>query len=190
MEEKSGGWEKIILSKKLGKGRAQSLSHEAEEWQYRRLGGSLPRASTMRTSQWQQWHYYLREVLKGCLGTAGESACITVMLWNVFHWEQVLAQGTKASQCCPKSCFVPSGAAEGSRWQPSLLVWFSWLVECSALSVCNRYREFLEERNKCSELFNWVPSTLGCQVRIRHKHILPLCYLVLFLIALWKRPPA
>lgn len=65
-----------------------------------------------------------------------------------------------------------------------------WLLGCLCLSICNRYREFLEGINKYSVPFNGVPSILGCPVRIRHKHILPLCYLVLFLIALWKRPPA
>lgn len=37
------------------------------------------------------------------------------------------------SPCCTKSCFVPSGAAECSMWQPSLLLWFPdaqvWLLD-------------------------------------------------------------
>lgn len=189
MEGKSGGWEKIILSKTSGRGGTQSLSQEDDGWQCRRLGGN-------KWSEQAQWEHPSgnsvtiklpdRGAKSSCQGALVLLAEVPVSLWccGIYSFESRFWH-REHSPCCPKSCFVPSGAAECSRWQPSLLLTY----KISHLSVCNRYREFLKERNKCSELFNGVP-TLGCQVRIRRKHVLPLCYLVLFLTALWKRPPA
>lgn len=75
------------------------------------------------------------------------------MLWNVFLWEQVLAQG--AQPVLPQVLFR---ALCCSRWQPSLLVWLSCLVGCTDLSVCNRYREFLKREKSA------LSCLKGCQV--------------------------
>lgn len=196
MERKSGGWEKIILIKTLGRGGAQSLSQEANEWQLRRLGGN-------KCSEQAQWEHPSsntvtiespqRSAKSSCWGVLALLGKVPVSLWccGIYSFESGFWH-KEHSPCCLKSCFVPSGAAECSRWQLSLLVWFSWLAG-SQIWVPATGTENSSKRELSalySELFNGVPSTLRCQVGIRHKHILPLCYLVLFLIALWKGPPA
>lgn len=59
-----------------------------------------------------------------------------------------------------------------------------WLLGCFRPSFYNRCSKFLAKIPKYSVPSNKVPDILRCPSGIRH--VLPLCYLMLFLTALWK----